>query len=94
MGSGKPIPRITALPAVPAMYSKLLAKAEEIFKDKKTRDYVKAQCSKRVRLMTCGTGSLTPAVRDQWRNATGNTSSPALNFWVLINISLMVSSET
>jgi len=72
MGSGKPIPRITALPAVPAMYSKLLAKAEEIFKDKKTRDYVKAQCSKRVRLMTCGTGSLTPAVRDQWRNATGH----------------------
>ena len=72
MGSGKPIPRITALPAVPAMYARLLAKAEEIFKDKKTRDYVKAQCSKRVRLMTCGTASLTPTLRDQWRNATGD----------------------
>ena len=59
MGSGKPIPRISTLPAVPAMYIKvqrkisfveilisthsfqLLAKADEIFKDKKTRDYVK-----------------------------------------------------
>ena len=75
MGSGKPIPRITALPAVPAMYARLLAKAEEIFKDKKTRDYVKAQCSKRVRLMTCGTASLTPTLRDQWRNATGDYSN-------------------
>jgi len=72
MGSGKPIPRISTLPAVPAMYIKLLAKADEIFKDKKTRDYVKVQCSKRMRLMMSSTATLPPPVSHQWRNVTGH----------------------
>ena len=49
VNSGTTLAKINAFPAVPIMYSQLLTKADELFKDKKTKDYVKTTCAKRIR---------------------------------------------
>ena len=49
VNTGKSLAKINTFPAVPMMYSQLLTKADELFKDKKTRDYVKTTCAKRIR---------------------------------------------
>lgn len=69
----KPLPKINTFPAVPDMYFQLLARAEELFTDNKTRDYVKSTCAKRIRLMMSSTSSLPMAIRTNWRNVTGHS---------------------
>jgi len=69
----EPQPKINTFPASPDMYIQLLARADELFKDNKTRDYVKATCSKRIRLMMSSTSSLPLAIRTSWRNVTGHS---------------------
>merc|ERR1719233_2541245 len=39
---------------------------------KKTRDYVKTTCSKRIRLMMSSTATLPPHIIAQWKNVTGH----------------------
>lgn len=70
--SSKAAHKINTFPGVPSMYLKLLSTAEEIFKGKKTHDYVKATCSKRIRLMMSSTATLPQSVTQQWRNVTGH----------------------
>lgn len=70
--SGKSFKKVTVFPGTPAIYQKLLATGSEIFKDKKTREYVRSTCSKRLRLMTSGTTTLSEQMKQQWRNLTGH----------------------
>lgn len=72
VNSGKSFKKVSVFPGTPAIYQKLLATGNEIFKDKKSREYVKTTCSKRLRLMTSGTTSLSDQMKLQWRNMTGH----------------------
>ena len=47
--SGKPLAKINLFPSVPIVYSSLLKSSAELFKDKKTKEYVKSACGKRIR---------------------------------------------
>ena len=47
--SGKPLAKINLFPSVPLVYSSLLKSSAELFKDKKTKEYVKSACGKRIR---------------------------------------------
>lgn len=49
LNSGKDLPKINTFPGTPAMYDTLLHNYGDLFKDKKTKDYVKQTCSKRQR---------------------------------------------
>eukprot|EP00092_Neocalanus_flemingeri_P022261 GFUD01024140.1.p1 GENE.GFUD01024140.1~~GFUD01024140.1.p1 ORF type:complete len:636 (+),score=166.22 GFUD01024140.1:685-2592(+) len=70
--TGNSLAKINTFPGVPIMYSQLLTKADELFKDKKTRDYVKTTCAKRIRLMMSSTATLPPQIITQWKNVTGH----------------------
>jgi len=72
VNTGTSLAKINTFPGVPIMYSQLLTKADELFKDKKTRDYVKTTCSKRIRLMMSSTATLPPHIIAQWKNVTGH----------------------
>jgi len=65
-------PPITVFPGTPWMYNNLLKKAGDIFKNKKTKEYVKSSCTKKIRLMTSGGTSLPEQLHSQWRNLTGH----------------------
>ena len=47
--SGKTLAKINFFPSIPLVYSSLLKSSAELFKDKKTKEYVKSACGKRVR---------------------------------------------
>ena len=47
--SGKTLAKINLFPSIPNVYSSLIQSSAELFKDKKTKEYVKSACSKRVR---------------------------------------------
>ena len=47
--SGKTLAKINLFPSIPLVYSSLLKSSAELFKDKKTKEYVKSACGKRVR---------------------------------------------
>ena len=49
LNSGKDLPKINTFPGTPFVYDTLLQSYGGIFKDKKTKDYVKQTCSKRQR---------------------------------------------
>lgn len=63
---------VTVFPATPSIYNQLLSKAADIFKEKKTKDYVKATCSKKIRLMTSSATSLPEHINSQWSTLTGH----------------------
>eukprot|EP00088_Acartia_fossae_P070566 TRINITY_DN9498_c0_g1_i11.p1 TRINITY_DN9498_c0_g1~~TRINITY_DN9498_c0_g1_i11.p1 ORF type:complete len:633 (-),score=106.41 TRINITY_DN9498_c0_g1_i11:763-2661(-) len=63
---------VTVFPATPTMYQTLLEQSGSVFKDKKSRDYVKAVCSKKTRLMTCNTTKLPDHINTQWQALTGH----------------------
>jgi acyl-CoA synthetase (AMP-forming)/AMP-acid ligase II len=68
---------VTMFPATPIMYQKLLEQSQAIFKDKKSRDYVKASCSKKIRLMACNTTKLPEHITTQWAALTGHKIIPS-----------------
>lgn len=70
--SGKTLAKINFFPSIPLVYSSLLKSSAELFKDKKTKEYVKSACGKRVRLMVSSTSALSPSVSTQWKNVTGH----------------------
>ena len=49
LNSGKDLPKINTFPGTPSVYDALLQSYGGIFKDKKTKEYVKQNCSKRQR---------------------------------------------
>jgi len=70
--SGKTLAKINLFPSIPNVYSSLIQSSAELFKDKKTKEYVKSACGKRVRLMVSSTSALSPSVLSQWKNVTGH----------------------
>merc|ERR1719147_273985 len=56
--SSSSIPKITTFPSLPSLYIQMLSAGEAIFKDKKSKEYVKTTCCKRIRLMTSSTVTL------------------------------------
>lgn len=71
LNSGKDLPKINTFPGTPSMYDALVQSYGGIFKDKKTKDYVKQTCSKRQRLMMSSTTTLPSSLVQQWKNITG-----------------------
>jgi len=72
VNSGKSVAKINTFPGLPVMYTQLIKTADELFKDKKTRDYVRTTCGKRIRLMMSSTATLPPQITTQWKNMTGH----------------------
>jgi len=72
LNSGKDLPKINTFPGTPFVYDSLLQSYAGIFKDKKTKDYVKQNCSKRQRLMMSSTNTLPASLVQQWKNITGH----------------------
>jgi len=70
--SGKPLAKINTFPSIPQVYTSLLKSYSELFKDKKTKEYVKTNCGKRMRLMISSTSSLPLSVSSQWKSVTGH----------------------
>lgn len=75
--SGNPlaakINNITIFPSIPPVYKSLINSYSELFKDKKTKEYVKSACTKRLNLMVSSTSSLPHSVISQWKNISGHT---------------------
>jgi len=63
---------VTLFAATPLMYHKLLEQSPSIFTDKKSRDYVKFSCNKKIRLMTTNTTKMSEHITTHWNNLTGH----------------------
>jgi len=70
--TGKALPKISVFPSTPLIYSSLLRSYAEHFTDKKTKEYVKTACTKRIRLMVSSSSALPASLNTQWKNITGH----------------------
>jgi malonyl-CoA/methylmalonyl-CoA synthetase len=65
--------RVNVFMAVPTIYSKLLQEYDDIFsRNERMREYVKAACTKNIRLMISGSASLPVPVLERWEEVTGH----------------------
>jgi acyl-CoA synthetase (AMP-forming)/AMP-acid ligase II len=64
---------VSLFPGTPSMYQQLLGKGNEMWKDNKTTEYVKANCVKKIRLMASSSSSLTEQFNSEWKALTGHT---------------------
>ena len=65
--------RVNVFMAVPTIYSKLLQEYDDIFsRNERMREYVKAACTKNIRLMVSGSASLPVPVLERWEEVTGH----------------------
>jgi len=81
---------VTVFAATPNIYNKLNGTAGEIFKDKKSRDYVKSTCSKKIRLMASSVSALPESVISQWTSFTGHR---ILNNFVCTEAGMVLSNR-
>ncbi|XP_040568424.1 malonate--CoA ligase ACSF3, mitochondrial [Lepeophtheirus salmonis] len=65
--------KTNVFPSLPHIYNQLIESHKDLFHNRKIRDYVKASCTKKVRLMTCGGGSIPISLRIKWKRITGHT---------------------
>ncbi|XP_023337085.1 uncharacterized protein LOC111708065 [Eurytemora carolleeae] len=63
---------VSLFPGTPSMYLELLKKGDEIWRDKKTKEYVKTTCVKKVRLTASSSSSLSEEFNSQWKSLTGH----------------------
>jgi len=73
--TGKPLTKIhnvTIFPSTPPTYKSLADSYAELFKDKKTKEYVKSACTKRLRHMISSTSALPISLSAQWKNISGH----------------------
>ncbi|XP_023951373.2 malonate--CoA ligase ACSF3, mitochondrial [Bicyclus anynana] len=63
--------RVSVWHGVPAMYARLAADYDKMFADKKTRDYVRATLSARMRLMCAGSAALPESLFKKWEEISG-----------------------
>ncbi|XP_026497664.2 malonate--CoA ligase ACSF3, mitochondrial [Vanessa tameamea] len=63
--------RVSVLHAVPAMYARLLAEYDTMFRDPKTADYVRTTLSSRMRLMCAGSAPLPETLFKRWEEISG-----------------------
>ncbi|KAM6223832.1 malonate--CoA ligase ACSF3, mitochondrial [Rhynchocyon petersi] len=66
-------PRVNVFMAVPTIYSKLVDYYNRHFTQPHVREYVRAVCQERVRLMVSGSAALPVPVLEKWRDITGHT---------------------
>ncbi|XP_036780163.2 malonate--CoA ligase ACSF3, mitochondrial isoform X1 [Manis pentadactyla] len=66
-------PRINVFMAVPTIYSKLLDYYNKHFTQPHVRDFIRAVCEEKIRLMVSGSAALPLPVLEAWRNVTGHT---------------------
>lgn len=63
--------KVSVFHGVPAMYSRLVAAYEQMFCDKRTRDYVRTTLGARMRLMCAGSAPLPSTLLLQWEEISG-----------------------
>ncbi|KAM8877166.1 malonate--CoA ligase ACSF3, mitochondrial [Synchiropus picturatus] len=66
-------PRVNVYMAVPTIYSKLIQYYDQHFTQPHVKDYVKAVCKERIRLMVSGSAALPLPTLQRWENITGHT---------------------
>ncbi|KAJ0056597.1 hypothetical protein NL108_010531, partial [Boleophthalmus pectinirostris] len=70
---GSKAPRVNVFMAVPTIYSKLIQYYDQHFTQSHVRDFVKAVCKERIRLMVCGSAALPLPTLQRWEEITGHT---------------------
>ncbi|XP_072321429.1 malonate--CoA ligase ACSF3, mitochondrial [Eucyclogobius newberryi] len=66
-------PRVNVFMAVPTVYSKLIQYYDQHFTQSHVRDFVKAICKERIRLMVSGSAALPLPTLQRWEEITGHT---------------------
>ncbi|XP_048886709.1 malonate--CoA ligase ACSF3, mitochondrial isoform X1 [Brienomyrus brachyistius] len=66
-------PRVTVFMAVPTIYAKLIQHYEQHFATPHVRDFVRAICAEKIRLMVSGSAALPQPVLQRWEEITGHT---------------------
>uniref|UniRef100_A0A8C6UYD6 Acyl-CoA synthetase family member 3 n=1 Tax=Neogobius melanostomus TaxID=47308 RepID=A0A8C6UYD6_9GOBI len=66
-------PEVNVFMAVPTIYSKLIHHFDEHFTQPHVRDFVKALCKERIRLMVSGSAALPLPTLQRWEEITGHT---------------------
>ncbi|KAM3918491.1 malonate--CoA ligase ACSF3, mitochondrial isoform 1-T2 [Leptodactylus fuscus] len=66
-------PSINVFMAVPTIYSKLIEYYDSHLTKPGVRDFVKAMCQQKIRLMVSGSSALPVPVLERWRTITGHT---------------------
>ncbi|KAL2088475.1 hypothetical protein ACEWY4_015374 [Coilia grayii] len=65
-------PRVNVFMAVPTIYSRLIQHYEQHFTQPRVRDFVKAVCKERIRLMVSGSAALPQPILQRWEEITGH----------------------
>nr|XP_012592568.2 acyl-CoA synthetase family member 3, mitochondrial [Microcebus murinus] len=66
-------PRINVFMAVPTIYAKLMDYYDKHFTQPHVRDFVRAVCEEKIRLMVSGSAALPLPVLEKWKGITGHT---------------------
>lgn len=66
-------PRVNVFMAVPTIYSKLIQYHDQHFTQPRVRDFIKAVCKDRIRLMVSGSAALPLPTLQRWEEITGHT---------------------
>lgn len=66
-------PLVNVFMAVPTIYSKLIQYYDQHFTQPHVRDFVKAVCRERIRLMVSGSAALPLPILERWEEITGHT---------------------
>ncbi|XP_077375588.1 malonate--CoA ligase ACSF3, mitochondrial isoform X2 [Festucalex cinctus] len=66
-------PLVTVFMAVPTIYSKLIHYYDQHFTQPHVKDFVKAMCKERIRLMVSGSAALPLPILQRWEDITGHT---------------------
>lgn len=64
--------KVNFFPSVPGRYKQLLERHQNVFTDKKTKDYVRNACKKRLKAMVSSTSGLPVDFRKEWYERTGH----------------------
>ncbi|CAL8350807.1 unnamed protein product [Merluccius merluccius] len=66
-------PRVNVFMAVPTIYSKLILHYQQHLTQPNVRDYIRAVCQERIRLMVSGSAALPLPVLQSWEQISGHT---------------------
>ncbi|XP_066290062.1 malonate--CoA ligase ACSF3, mitochondrial-like [Branchiostoma lanceolatum] len=65
-------PRMNVFMAVPTVYAKMIEHYDKHYTKPRVRDYVKAVCREKVRLMVSGSAALPQPIMERWEEITGH----------------------
>lgn len=66
-------PRVNVFMAVPTIYSKLIQYYDQHFTQPRVKDFIKAVCKEKIRLMVSGSAALPLPTLQRWEEITGHT---------------------